>query len=242
MYAKPRVGIPAFWRSQPAWMGTPHTQDKVLRPGGGHLDTSQFLNLVGQTQLTVGTGGAAASATAVPLSAPLAPSVDTVTSLPTGITLINAGTVLYFGAGKFARLTANGKLGDTSLTVEALVTALVAGDKAAYSTPYSLFPSGNNFPTEVYTPNPIVLSGTLIGRTYTERDAGTGYGPADVSADNEIGLLAFDVNLNDGNECEIYLPDAGNTVYENFLTNWATLAPNQKTWVRSHYVSLVGQP
>lgn len=242
MYAKPRVGIPSFYRVQPTWMGTPHTQDKVLLPGGGHLDTQQFLNQVAESYLTVAAAGAAAGATTIPLTTALAPSVQSVTAIPAGTVLINQGTILYFGGSRFARLAAPGKLGDTTLTTDPLPTALVSGDRAPYSTSFSLFPAGNNFPNAVYSASPIVTSGILIGRTWAERDAGTGYGPAVVATDEEIGILAMDVNLEVGNECEIYMANAGNTVYENFLPNWATLPAADKAFIRSRYVAITGQP
>jgi hypothetical protein len=54
-----------------------------------------------------------------------------------------------------------------------------------------------------------IASGTLLGRTYAERDAKTGFGPA-AATDDEIYLLAFDVTdavfLPD---CELYTCSTG---------------------------------
>ena len=86
-----------------------------------------------------------------------------------------------------------------------------------------------------------IMSGTLIGRTYAERDAGTGYGPADIAADNEIYLLAYDVtDATKDIDCELYYP--GLTVYENFLPNWDTLPAPVKAWIRTKYVCITAIP
>ncbi|MFN2511992.1 MAG: hypothetical protein ABR568_11180 [Pyrinomonadaceae bacterium] len=66
--------------------------------------------------ITVGAAGAAAGATTVPVGA-------LTQAIP-------SGTVLDFGGGKTARLTASAAVGATSLTVSALTTALVAGNFA----------------------------------------------------------------------------------------------------------------
>lgn len=72
----------------------------------------------GAFSVTVGTGGAALGATTVP-----------VTALEKAVP---KGTVLRFSATKFATVTADADAAAVALTVEALVTALVAGD-AAYT-------------------------------------------------------------------------------------------------------------
>jgi hypothetical protein len=83
-----------------------------------------------------------------------------------------------------------------------------------------------------------IPSGTLLGRTFTERDAKTGFGVA-VDTDDEIYILAFDVTD------AAYLPDCelyrhGRLVKENHLPNWSTTAAGLKTKIRTLYECTVG--
>jgi hypothetical protein len=132
---------------------------------------------------------------------------------------IPSGTVLDFGGTKFAVLTAAAAAGATSLTVRALVTALAANDVATYQGVSGRKP---------------IPSGTLIGRTFAERDAGTGFGPAVVASDDEIYLLALDVvDAVHDNCATLYRRNC--LVYEERLPNWASLTTNEKTAIRSRY-------
>jgi hypothetical protein len=178
-----------------------------LVPGGARLDATQFL-ATDAVVVTVGAAGAAAGAVAIPVDALSGP-------IPTG-------TLLYFGAGEFARLTAAAAAGAVSLAVEALPAALEAGDTATY--------------TGVETR--AVRSGTAVGRTIAERDAGDGYGPAD-AADDEIFLVAFDVpdaTLNP----DIVLYRHNSIVKENFLPDFATLAAGVQAAIRERYTCTIG--
>ena len=83
-----------------------------------------------------------------------------------------------------------------------------------------------------------VQSGTLVGRTYAERDAKAGFGPADVG-DDEIYLTYYDtadalVNA----EVEFYRPTS--LVKENYLPNWGTLIAGLKTILRARYQCVSG--
>jgi hypothetical protein len=74
----------------------------------------------------------------------------------------------------------------------------------------------------------------LVGRTFAERNAGTGFGVADVAAEDEIFLTAFAV------EDATIKPDAtllrhDTLIYEDQLPNWATLTAAQQTAIRSRY-------
>ncbi len=131
-------------------------------PGGAKLDPAQF-NDTDAVTVTVGAAGAAAAATSVPVAALLGP--------------IPNGTVLSFGTTKFATLTAAAATGATTLTVSPIPTALVSGDTATY-------PGVGTSKT--------VQSGTVVGRTLTERNAGTAFGPAG-AADDEVYIVCFDV-------------------------------------------------
>lgn len=137
---------------------------------------------------------------------------------------IPAGTVLYFGGAKVATLTAAAAAGATSLTVAALPTALVAADVATYAG----------------VGKKVIRAGTLIGRTFAERTAGTGFGPADVATpDDEIYLVAFDVTDADMNP-DVELYRHGRLVKENFLPNWATLSTQARNAIRTRYQCIVG--
>lgn len=159
--------------------------------GGAMLDASQF-GYTDAVTVTVATGGAAQGATSVP-----------VTALPGALP---SGTLLDFtGSGKFAKLTAAAAASATSITVEALPQALVAGDTATYNSRTTKF----------------VPSGTLVGRTYTERDAGTAFGPAAVdgsgnTTDDEVFLILYDVNnALENPEIDLYRRDS--IIYERYL-------------------------
>ena len=179
-----------------------------LVPGGAKLTASAFASATG-TFVVVGAAGAAAGATTVP--------VDALTNA------IPSGTTLDFGGAKFARLTAAAASGATSLTVAALPTALVDNDTALYE------PEG-----DLKT----IVSGTLLGRTYAERAAGTAFGPA-ADADDEIYILAHDVTDADtNNDCELYRH--GSIVKENFLPNWANLSSALQAAVRANYQTTRG--
>lgn len=62
----------------------------------------------------------------------------------------------------------------------------------------------------------LLPSGTLLGRTNAERDAGSPYGPA-ADTDDEIALLAFDIDAAKNPECEIYRPLVGGVVKLAYL-------------------------
>lgn len=122
--------------------------------------------------VTVGTGGAGADATTVP-----------VVALPVALP---SGAVLDFGGKKFATLTAAADEGATSITVRALATALVAGDVATKSgTGKKKLPAGTAIGTllgdgkispRVVTTNPAVGLLATAAVEGEEFAAATGYG------------------------------------------------------------------
>lgn len=188
-------------RTLPAWAGD-GLNNKTILPGGVKLDASQFTS----AELTVN-AIAAVDATSI--------------ALVSGLTReINIGTVIDFGAKKFARLTAFAPVGETTLTVSPLVTALAVGDVGNFS--------GMKF----------VPSGTLIGRTLAERDAGTGFGPG-ATTDDELFLLAYDVpDAIQNSFGAVYRHTC--LVYENYLPGWSGLAAGLKTAIRSRYQCMLG--
>jgi hypothetical protein len=179
-----------------------------LVPGGAKLLASAFSD-TDAVVVDVGAAGAAAAATSIPVNALSGP--------------IPSGTVLNFGTNKFARLTAAAAAGATSLTVAAIPTALVDADVATYA----------GVGTTVLVP-----SGTVIGRTFAEREAGTAFGPA-AAADDEIYLVwqdVTDVTLN--NDVELYRH--GSVVKENFVPGWSALAAGVIAKIRVLYECTTG--
>lgn len=84
-----------------------------------------------------------------------------------------------------------------------------------------------------------IPAGTLVGRTFAERTAGTGFGPADAVADEEIYLTAFDcydalANAN----IEFYRP--GKVVKQNFIPDWATLDVAVQAKIQEVYTCIEG--
>lgn len=137
---------------------------------------------------------------------------------------IPSGTVIDFGGKKFARLTAPAAKNAVTLAVAALATALVATDTGTYPG----------------VGKKSVPSGTLVGRTIAERDAGASWGPANVAADDEIYLT-----IRDNSDLT---KDATNEVYrhkkvvkENYLPGFAAYTNDQKTKVRSLYSCIGGK-
>ena len=96
--------------------------------------------------------------------------------------------------------------------------------------------------TEFTLPNTdglnVVYNGTLVGRTWAEKESGVGYGPADVAADEQIYILVHDVDFDDheigaDGQCTLYRHNS--QVREEKLPNWATLTAAEKTWIRTNY-------
>jgi hypothetical protein len=214
-------------RTSPVWAGDFGGREHIL-PWPAKVDASQFTDAAGVV-VTVG-ANAAQNATSVTVTALAFPGLSNTTVISSGSVLIPAGTTLYFGGAKVATLTANAKVGDTTLTVAALPTALVSGDTATYSPHNTLF----------------IPSGTAVGRTWTERNAGTPFGPA-AAADDEIFFTMFDVvDARTVNDIELYRP--GSMVKENYLPGYGTGKPlgtsaspsSLLTAIRSRYQCIVG--
>jgi hypothetical protein len=92
---------------------------------------------------------------------------------------VPSGVVLDFGGGKVVTTTARALKGATSIPSTAVPVSIVNTNSAAYA--------GRTGEPKY------VRAGTLVGRTYTERDAGAKWGPA-VAADDEILILAFPID------------------------------------------------
>jgi hypothetical protein len=168
-----------------------------------------------------GSGAGFAKLTA---AAAAAATTLTVEALPEDID--NAATATFAGGTKQARLTAAAAAAATSLTVDELQFAVVDNETATYAGTIG----GKNIP-----------SGTLLGRTIAEREAGTAFGPW-ATSDDEVYLLAFDVTDALTNaDCELYRNGQTSIVKENFLPGWTTLwTSNMKAALRAAYICTSG--
>jgi hypothetical protein len=164
----------------------------------------------GRTDAVVVTLSASAAAAAVSIS------VDALTGP------IPSGTMLHFNSTEFALTTADAAEGATTITVEALPVALEDNDTATYAG------------TGAYT----VASGTLVGRTYAERAAGTAFGPW-AADDDEVYLVVYDVpDVTVNNDVELYRH--GSLVKENFLPGFADLVAGALAAIRANYQTTRG--
>lgn len=185
-----------------------HLDREHMIAGGAKVDASQFQTETA-VRVTVGAAGAAANATTVPVAALSGPIPD--------------NALLDFGANKFARVNGAVAAGATSIVTDAIPIALVSGD-VAYYVPAGAFK--------------IIPSGTLVGRTYAERDANTPFGVA-ADADDEVYLIVFDVT-DAANMTDIELYRHGSIVKENLLTTFAALSATLKGKVRTQYECVKG--
>lgn len=177
-------------------------------PGGAKVVAASWQNVA---YTVTADGAASAGATSI-----------TVDPLPVAIP---ANTILDFtGTGELVRVTAAAAAGATTLTVEALDAAVEDNDTATYTVTDAV---------------PVTVpSGTIVGRTIAERDAGTAYGPADAN-DDEVYIVCFDVyDATVNADVELYRP--GSIVKENFLPGWADVAAGVKTKVRAAYTCVRG--
>lgn len=138
---------------------------------------------------------------------------------------IPSGTTIPLGGKKYITLTADAPAGAVSLAVSALGVAIVTNDTGTYKG----------------VGKKSLPSGTLIGRTFAERDAGTAWGPADVTTpDDEIYLTTRDLSdLTKDNTVELYRHNK--VVKENYLPGWATAVTAFKNKVRALYACIGGK-
>lgn len=179
-----------------------------IMPGGFKLVAASFPN-IGEVTVTMA-AAAAVAATSLTVDALSGP--------------IPAGTILDFtGAGEFALTTADAAEGATTIAVEALDAAIEDNDTAVYAG------------TEARR---YVQSGTLVGRTFVERAAGTGFGPW-AASDDEVYLVLHDVyDAAEDNDVDLYRN--GRVVKENYLPNFADLSAGALTALRAAYATTRG--
>lgn len=190
----------------PAWMAEELAPEKLM-PGGARLDAAQF---PAEDQQTI---TLAAGAVAVGSNRTLNLTAALQFNIP-------AGTILDFGAGEFCTLVNGATKGATSITGVTVAADLEGGESYVFR--------------GVSTRKP-VDSGILVGRTFTERSNGVGFGPADVATpDDQIFLTAFGVTDAAVNP-DVTLLRHGTLIYENLLPNWSTLTSQQQAAIRARY-------
>lgn len=202
----PQVKFTPYTRVTPNWLGAKITDPKVVIPGGVGLNAAEFFR-EDRVVVTLAAGAVTAGANK---------TLTTATALTGNIP---AGTILDFGAGEFATLTAGATKGSTSITGVTLASDLEGAESATYLGVGKIKAEG----------------GTLVGRTLAERDAGTGYGIADPTNDEQFCILLHDVDLSEEDVAPGIQPMAGNVIYENLLPGWSALSSDAKAKVRSLY-------
>ncbi len=192
--------------SQPDWAAELLDADELV-PGGAKLVPSAFPPV--DYQVVTLAAGVVTSGSNKTLTLASALAFD-----------IPPGYILDFGAGEIATLTTGALKGATTITGVTLAADLEGAETATFAGVSSL---------------KRVPSGTLVGRTYTERDAGTGYGQPDVTTpDDELFLTAFEVpDLANNNDAT--LVRHGTLIYEDKLPGWSSLASNVKAAIRARY-------
>ena len=188
----------------PEWLPQDTIASQVLLPGGHQADPSQFESIDAQT-ITLARGASAGENVTLQLTSYLEH-------------FLPEGQILDFGDGKVATLTKPAHDYPTILTVK-LTTDVVVGD--SYRHP------GNSGRTTVD-------SGTLVGRTYDERDDGKGYGPADIENDDQVFLVVWTNSWLEQNQ-DVALLRSGSVVYENRLPGWSQLDNLTKAKIRQIY-------
>lgn len=83
-----------------------------------------------------------------------------------------------------------------------------------------------------------VPSGTAVGRTFAERAAGTGFGPA-ADADDEVYLTAYDVKDAVTNP-DVTLYRHGGLVKENYLPGIGSMSAAVLAKIRAAYETIRG--
>lgn len=147
--------------------------------------------------------------------------------------------------------------GDTTITVDALpvalpdnaeltfgsVTVRLNGAKAAGQTSLTVDALGGDIAddaTAIYDASPtsnVVVSGTIVGRTIAERNAGDPFGPA-ADADDEVFITVADVDLD--KTTDVDLVRHGSLIKTNFLPAYAAASSTVKTKLEAAYQLILG--
>lgn len=201
--------------AQMTWSSTGYQQPEFaaeqlspdkLLPGGSKLVASQFPREDAVTA-TLAAGAVTAGTRTLTFATPLTNKIP-------------AGTILNFGSGKFVTFPTEVAKGATSAAGTTVAADLAGGESAT-------FPGSG----------PITVdAGTLVGRTFAERDADVGYGQPDVdsSPDSQLYLTAFavmDATIN----ADVTLIRHGTLIYENKLPGWSNLSNDARARIRERY-------
>lgn len=217
-------------RTQPRWLADFLTEDKMER-FPAKLDKSADFS--GRYGVLVKINGAVlAAATSITVDALTVPQPGTSPTQALGQALIPKGSILVFGApadGKLAILTEDANEGETSLTVEAVPTAIDDNDEAIWNSTNAV----------------VVPAGTLVGWTYAVRNAaGAVLSPYVHGTHDELFLTAYTVwDLQKDNNVELLRPNHNTTIKENFLPDWATISADANTLadLRAAYRTIRGE-
>jgi hypothetical protein len=206
---------PSVTLTPPIWAGEFLSPQRLI-PAGGKLNLSEFFPT--DSVLVTVSGANAQGATTLNVTA-----LPTPTGWSSG-TIIPNGTTIHFGGDEYATVNDASVLpGDTAITVLALTQALEGGETGRYTG----------------TGKITVPSGTVVGRTFAERDSNTRYGPA-TTGDEDVFIVAFDEPSIVENDGDVTLVKPGTVIKENFLPGWAGLSAAVKALVRDRYVTQLG--
>lgn len=204
---------------QPNWLAEQYSAD-LLIPGGARVNPAVF---PGSDAVRV-TATAAAAVDAVAVTVAAVTRFANAVPIAVGQVVIPAGSIIDFGAKKLAVVTANVVYGATSIAVRALGTAIAANDVGLF------LGLGDRY----------VPSGTLLGRTFAERDTAALFEPY-ADGDEEVYLTLWDSqNLEISNEVDLLRHTT--LIKENWLTTFAALTALGKAAVRARYQLTIGAP
>lgn len=182
-------------------------------PGGARVDAAQFPRDDSVLVQIDNVAGIAIGATTMAVDALTGP--------------IPAGIPLMFTNGARVQTSAAAATGAVAISIVAATQAIPNNTNAMY----------------IGLGVVSVPDGTVIGRTYTERDAGTGFGPVadgDVAAGaGEAYIVCFTID-NATRNADVDLYRWGSTLDEAHLPGWAGLSANVKTYLRTKYQTMRG--
>lgn len=165
------------------------------------------------------------ASTVVTLTAQAAVNATTLTVAALGAR-VPAGTTLRFNTGQVAYVTADAAAAATAITVSAVEYLIPSGANAEYRA------SGRAY----------VRNGTVVGRTFTEANAGTGFGPVadgDVGGAGEAYPLVHDVDdVIDSADFTGYRP--GSVIDITHFPGWSGLSAAVQAYIRARYVCING--
>lgn len=175
--------------------------------GGMKIDTSAVYNAAGEYIIKLNDNAAAQGDTTI--------TVDALpVALPDNAQLKFGSVTVQLNGAKAA--------GQTSLTVDALGGDIADDTEATY---------------RVDSAHRVLPAGSVLGQTFTEKEAGTAIGPA-ADADDEVFITFNEVDLD--KESDVDLVRHGTLIKVNFLPVWSGLSSTLKGKVRAQYQTVIG--